>query len=195
MPRSAARSRKAESLTNEQVVVLAVELLGGSATLVDTEDVAVKADEIAPKRFRWRKYAQYINIELVHTALRDAKRLGSFVRGAGSEGWQLTVAGMQLVRELKQLHPENAPARVRMSSKERAWLSKERSRLRSDEGYQKFVRTGIQSLTKRDAEHFFRLDEYVTGEHRQARLQRMINFFGSDPELGEAVRALAELAR
>jgi hypothetical protein len=195
MPHSTFRTRRAESLTNEQVVVLAVELLGGSATLVDTEDVAVKADEIAPKRFRWRKYAQYINIELVHTALRDAKRLGGFVRGAGSEGWQLTAAGMELILQLKELHPSHAPARPRLTSKERAWLSKERSRLRSDESYQKYLRSGAGSLTRRDAEHFFRLDEYVTGEHREARLQRMINFFGSDPELGEAVRALAELAR
>jgi len=195
MPRSKGESGKSVSLTNEQVVVLALGSLGGSASVVDTEDVAIKADEIAPERFRWRKYPQNINIELIHTALRDAKRLGGFVRGAGSEGWQLTAAGLGLIQRLKEQRLHSTPPRTRLNTKERAWLSRERARLFSEDAYRRFLLNGASSLTRRDAEHFFRLDDYVTGEHRAARIQRMINFFGSDAELGEAVLVLADLAK
>jgi hypothetical protein len=182
-------------LTHEQVVVLALMLIGGDSSPVDTEDVALKADEIAPGRFRWRKHPQYINNELVHTALRDAKRLGGLVRGAGSEGWQLTTAGLELVEKMKSQGIAAAESRRSLDPKERAWLNKERIRLLSNEAYRKYTEGGAGLMSRRDAEHFFRLDDYVTGEVRAARLQRIVNHFGSDPELGGAVHALAELAK
>lgn len=62
------RTPKAISLANHEIVTLAVYLLGGHAQRVDTEDVAVKANALAPGRFTWRKYASQINL--------DAGRMG-----------------------------------------------------------------------------------------------------------------------
>lgn len=45
-----------KTLSNNEIVTLAVFLLGGDSHCVDTEDVAVKVNEIAPGRFTWRKY-------------------------------------------------------------------------------------------------------------------------------------------
>jgi len=39
---------------NREIVTLAVYLLGGDAHWVDTEDIAKKANELAPGRFTWR---------------------------------------------------------------------------------------------------------------------------------------------
>lgn len=49
-------TRKAISLPNHEIVTLAVYLLGGERQRVDTEDIAVKANELASGRFTWRKY-------------------------------------------------------------------------------------------------------------------------------------------
>lgn len=63
------------SFSNHEIVTLAVYLLGGEAKVIDTEDVAVKANEIAPGRFTWRKFPEQINIENVRTFLSDAKKV------------------------------------------------------------------------------------------------------------------------
>jgi hypothetical protein len=50
---------KAKTLSNHEIVTLAVYLLGGDSKRIDTEDVAVKSNELAPGRFTWRKYADH----------------------------------------------------------------------------------------------------------------------------------------
>ena len=53
-----------KTLTNHEVVLLAVYLLGRETSPTDTEDIAVKADELAPGAFKWRKYPAQINMEM-----------------------------------------------------------------------------------------------------------------------------------
>lgn len=183
-----------KGLTNEQVVVLALSSLGGNVNLVDTEDVAIKADEIAPGRFRWRKHTQFINIELVHTALRDAKRLGGLVRGAGSKGWQLTSEGLAMVAELENQGTVSIQHRRRVDQKEKVWVNRERARLLSEDAFVKLQSDGLKAITRREIDRFFRLDDYVTGEMRKARIQRILNAFSDDPELSDGVSVLAKRA-
>src|SRR5256885_16251843 len=43
-------------LANHELVVLAAYLAGSASGYSDTEDIAIKANTIAPGRFAWRKY-------------------------------------------------------------------------------------------------------------------------------------------
>jgi len=61
------------TFSNTEIVTIAVYLLGGASNYVDTEDIAVKVDELAPGRFTWRKYSDQINIDNVRKRLSDAK--------------------------------------------------------------------------------------------------------------------------
>lgn len=61
-----------KALSNRDIVTLGVYALGGATQAVDTEDVAHKANELAPGRFTWRKYKDQINIETVRKRLWDA---------------------------------------------------------------------------------------------------------------------------
>jgi hypothetical protein len=65
---------KAIGLSNHEIVTLAVYLLGGGTHHIDTEDIAIRANALAPGRFTWRKYPGQINIENVRTFLSDAKK-------------------------------------------------------------------------------------------------------------------------
>jgi hypothetical protein len=47
---------KTRRIDNPDIVPLAVYELGGSGAFVDVEDVFLRCHEIAPERFRWRKY-------------------------------------------------------------------------------------------------------------------------------------------
>src|SRR5262245_15242818 len=95
------------SLKPHELLTVAVYLAGGEAREVDTEDVAVTVNEIAPGRCCWRKYPEQINIEIVRAFLSDAKKKkdGAYLSGSGSTGWLLTQSGFQFaihhVAELK----------------------------------------------------------------------------------------------
>jgi len=53
-------STRAKALSNHEIVTLAVYLPGGDSKRIDTEDVAVKSNELAPGRFTWRKTLGWI---------------------------------------------------------------------------------------------------------------------------------------
>jgi hypothetical protein len=81
-----------KAFSNFEIVTLAVYLLGGNQTYVDTEDVAIKVNEISPGRFSWEKYPNQINIEKVRSSLSDAKKekKGGYLVGKHSQGWILS---------------------------------------------------------------------------------------------------------
>ena len=89
-------SPKTKALSNHEIVTIAAYLLGGDTQRIETEDIAVKSNELAPGRFTWKNFRNQINIENVRTFLSDAKKPknGAFLLGAGKDGWILTEAGL-----------------------------------------------------------------------------------------------------
>ena len=83
MANSNAGVRPTDDLTNWQIALLALYTLGGATSRQHGEDVALKCYEMAPRRFSWEKY-KYPHLELVRSALRDAKKEkhGVMVSGA-----------------------------------------------------------------------------------------------------------------
>lgn len=181
-------------LSNHQIVVIAAFLAGGDSQRIDTEDIAVTASEIAPGRFTWRKYPEQINIETVRKRLWDACKpeKGGFVLGSERDGWLLTEAGVKFARSHLNAIPGS---KKRTSLRERTWLKSERERLLSSDAFLKFKQGGDATITKREAESFFRIDNYVTGQARESKLLRILNAFDEDSELGLAVKELAALVR
>jgi hypothetical protein len=181
-------------LANHQIVVIAAYLLGGDSHRVDTEDVAVRANELAPGRFTWRKYPEQINIDTVRKRLWDAcnPEKGGYISGSERDGWLLTEAGVSFARENVDTVPGS---KKRASLRERAWLKSERERLLSSDAFLKYKDSGEIAITKRDAESFFRIDNYVRAEAREQKLLRILNAFGEDSELGPAARKFASIVR
>jgi hypothetical protein len=48
-----------------------------------------------------------------------------------------------------------------------------------------------ETITHEEMEAFFRIDDYVSGPARTRKIERLLNQFGDDPELGPTIRALA----
>lgn len=181
-------------LSNQEIVVIAAYLIGGNSQRVDTEDVAVKANEIAPGRFAWRKYPSQINIETVRKRLWDACKpsKGGYILGTEKDGWLLTEAGVGFAQ--KNVRSVTG-AKKRVSLKERNWLRSEHDRLLSSAAFLKYQECEDGPIDKRDAESFFRIDNYVKGEAREEKLLRVVNAFGEDAELGPAVKKFAAIVR
>jgi hypothetical protein len=197
--RPATRSRppRQDGFTNVEVVTIAVYLLGGGSSRVDTEDVAIRASVISPGRFSWRKYPDQVNIDTVRKRLWDATKPehGGYLVGSERSGWQLTHAGLGLARERAAVLEDSGDPRRRLSQQERRWESAERLRMLADPVLARFRDGSASSVSPPEAERFFRVDDYVVGKARQRRIHRILNSFSDDPELGEAVRALAERIR
>lgn len=186
-----------KALANHEVVVLAAYLSGGGASYVDTEDIAVKANEIAPGRFSWRKYKEQINIETVRKRLWDAVKTekGGYLVGSERDGWLLTQAGLRFCKKsLRMLAQSNEPA-TRRSRREQTWISRERARMLAEPAYQKLITGQTKIITAVEAERFFRIDDYVVGAARRTKIVRSIGAFAADPILGDATKRLAELVR
>lgn len=183
-------------LANHEIVTIALFLCGGEARSVDTEDVAVKANEIAPGRFAWRKYPQQINIDTVRKRLWDARKndKGNLVQGTERNGWQLTENGAKFARKAKDRLNSAAPI-TRASLKEKRFARAEKLRMMETDAFAKFSTGHQAAITPREAEAFFRIDDYVLGEEREKKITRSINLFTNDRQLGPLVHLLATLVR
>ena len=186
------------TLANHEVVVLATYLAGGRTSYTDTEDIAVKANEIAPGRFTWRKYKEQINIETVRKRLWDATKpeKGGYLVGSERDGWLLTQTGFKFCKKhLRLLKVGDGTTSTRRSQREQTWISRERARMLAEAAYQKFATGQTKSITPVEAERFFRVDDYVVGTARKTKIERSIAAFAADPLLGEATKRVAELVR
>lgn len=196
LPCSAAGNPGGHLLTSSQIVVLATYALGGERQPIDTEDLAVKANELAPGRFSWRKYPDQINLELVRVYASDAKHeaQGALMRGSGNEGWMLTQVGVAWAETHLDSLRGVRQARVGNRRADRV-LKAERARLLASEAFLKLKADPGATVSTREAETFFRLDPYIVGNKREERMLRILNAFGDDPELGVMVRRLADQVR
>lgn len=173
------------ALRNDQVGIVALLVLGGDRTSIDTENVAIEADKLSPGRFRWRKFKEHIDLGLVRNGLQDARKK-KLVSGGALRGWVLTPVGM---KEASDLLPQLADSatRERVATDQRQWEARERARLLAEPMFQVALEQGVNALSEREVLRLFKLDEYTSHERRAERLRRFSVTFTDDTELGRAV--------
>lgn len=186
-----------KALSNHEIVTLAVYLLGGESQHVDTEDIAVKANELAPGRLTWRRYPDQINLELVRVFLSDAKKPqnGAYLIGTGKKGWMLTEDGLAFAQKRVSDLDAKDLSRKALTHGEKSWRRNERVRMLSTDAFGKIQTGRSKEVTVQEAQAFFRIDDYVVGEAREAKIVRILNAFGDDPELAPVIEVLASIAR
>jgi hypothetical protein len=178
--------------------VLAVHLLGGGEGPVDTEDVAIKAYELAPTRFSWHKYPKQINLELVRVSLSDAKKKekGQLLAGSGKTGWSLTPRGLKWATEAQKTLLGVDLSRTREEGRggsvdEQRWR-RERERVLSTKAWDSWSRGG-QQISARDAAEVYRIDSYAVGRMRQLKITRLKSLFASDEDVLPFLTRTAEI--
>lgn len=184
-------------MRNYEIVTLAVYLLGGDSQYIDTEDVAVKANEIAPGRYAWRKYPGQIDLGIVRASMSDAKKkkAGGYLLGSGTKGWMLRPAGLAFAKGNAARVSDALDPEVRLTSQQRRWRSRERSRVSASTALAKLSEGRCDDVTRQDAEAVFRINDYIVGAARAAKITKLLNALGEDPEVGPAVKWLAEILR
>lgn len=182
------------TITQPQLVTLALSELGGSHKAIDTEDIAVRARELSSVAFAWRRYPQHINLELVRVALVGATRM-NFVQGRGRGGWVLSDEGVawiarnreHLMAALGSAGKDGGPVK----KTETAHRERERLRLGRTDALQKW-RSG-EVITSSEASAVFRVDQYTVETLRLTKVRVMRDLFKDDPELGPFLEAMSAI--
>jgi hypothetical protein len=189
--------QSAALLSNHELVVIAAFLVGAQRSSADTEDIAVKASDLAPGRFTWRKYKEQINIDAVRKRLWDATKeeKGAYLIGSERDGWRLTKAGYDFAREHMGADVLAQPKKGRASQVERTAQTRELKRMMAEPVFTKITTEGAATATKSDAERFFRIDDYVTGKARAAKIERFRIIASSKKELLNVIDILAALVK
>jgi hypothetical protein len=180
-----------------ELVTLAVYLLGGATAAIDTEDVAVKVNELAPGRFAWRKYPDQINLELIRVYLSAAKTRGNYVSGSGRTGWTLTSGGLGWAETvaptlMKRDMTRRRDERQAGSVDENRWR-RERARVTRTPAWFKWTSGAVEDIAEREAAEVFRIDTYAVGRTRDLKVARLHEMFHDDPELGDFIARAAAI--
>jgi hypothetical protein len=188
--------RKKNALTNVDVVISAAYKLNAQFNYIHTEDIAIIANEIAPGRFSWEKYKENIDLENVRKRLFDARNDegGGYVKGNNKDGWLLTLVGVEYAEKLSKQLKNVDLSRIKISGEEKRqseWAKREKLRILSSDVFKKYQIGGAESISKREAENLFKIDEYITGQSRTRKVDRLAKIFSGDVELAEVISILA----
>lgn len=187
------------NLSNIEYVAFAAYLLSAFEKPVDTEDIAIKAYEIAPERFSWKKYSNQINLEAVRKRLYDARleKNGSHVDGSDKQGWILTQKGMTwaeaIANQFESAVKDAKGKNVRSSGMAGAIQPTERKRITSTKAYTLYSSGRIDDITLRDAEHVYRFDDYVDARTRAIKINRVLNIFANEPKMTKFLKVIEEI--
>lgn len=94
---------KIDKVSDKDIVLYALYLLGGWQKRIHTEDIALKCFQIAPSKFSWVKYPQYPDPQPVRFAL---EKCGALVKGESERkksvksvgGRMLTAEGIKWIK-------------------------------------------------------------------------------------------------
>jgi hypothetical protein len=186
------------AVTHTELVTWAVYLLGGDQKRIDTEDIAVKAFQLAPRRFSWRKHPEQINLELVRVYLSDAKKSehGELLTGSGRTGWSLTRKGLVWLRAARTRlqaigASESGRPQSRAGSIDSGRSDRERKRILALAAWGRWS-AGDKSVVPAEAREVFRLDSYSTASVREAKLTRLRAMFVDDDKLSSFLTHLSD---
>ena len=144
-----------ENLSNVEIAVYALYLLGGWRERIHTEDIVLKCYEIAPSKFSWVKYPERPSDHTVYVSLTDAtkQKNGALVGGESDRkrdtrkkgiqrigGWKLTPQGVEWVEKNKRRIESSLGTHATLG--ERLDTDRKLKELLRSHAYSKFLKNG-----------------------------------------------------
>ena len=186
-----------KSLTKPDLATYVVYLLGGDKNSVDTEDIAIKVNELVPDVFVWKKYPDQINLKLIEAFLYDAKkpRCGELLLGTSRQGWRLSSKGIEWIAnsadELVQSQNFEGIKHSGSAGTDPKRKEREKNRLFLSKAW--VVWSDTSKLNVDVAQELFRVNDYTTNEMIENKVVRMRSLFMDDKDIQEFISEAAEL--
>ncbi len=179
-----------KKIKNIELVTIALYESGGASKCVDTEDIAVKADQIDDQRFKWRKqkYKKFIDRGLVVESLNAARvrKIGSFLEGNDNKGWILTSVGLEFCKKTKNQFGHTI-RKKRLSKVEKNYLTREQIRIENSEAFLKFSKGEIKEINDIDLKNLFKIDDYTSKIDLEKRILHLLDNFKEKDRIFELI--------
>lgn len=189
-------------LTKKDVAVLALANLGGSATVIDTEDAAIAAHAIDRAAFGWKKYPERVDLDAVRTTLRhEGEGKDPRIEGSIQKGWHLTPRGVAWIEANSALlgdttitvAPTSAATQRRRAETRETGAAV--NRVRISDAFRLWSEG--QEFTPRQAAGVFRIDEYTPDKDRTRKAAQLQELTRGDADIEafmkEAIPSALEL--
>jgi hypothetical protein len=175
---------KNRGYTNGDIVIIAVYQLGGALRHIHLEDVAMKAAELSPRRFCWKKYPEQINLEAVRITLKN--ELGppkTRVVGSIRDGWMLTPEGLSWCLAAASGGDNQALLDE---------LRREVARAKKTAAFSKMISGEVDKVSTLEVEALLRVNDYSTPRNRRERIIALANSAMLDAQLRSVLANLRE---
>lgn len=180
-----------KKIKNIELITIALYELGGARKFIDTEDIAVKADQIDNERFKWRnkKYKIYIDKSLIIESLNAARvrKIGAFVKGNDKLGWILTTVGLNFCKLSKHKFNGKIIRKKRLSKIEKKYLLREENRIVNTDAYKKFMDNNNKNITENDIKILFKINDYTSLKDLDKRIIDLLDNFQDQDKIYQLI--------
>ena len=180
-------------LSNQEIVTVAIYILGSGIGTFDIETIAKKADEIAPGRFRWKTDPNMISDSNTWDALSNARKKGYIRQEAmekNTDSYLLTEEGINFSKKNLNKIKSFDQSKIRIPVSKEIYDST-KIRLQSTRAYQKAFEGKSEEISLREFNDFFRLNDYMKSKQKSEKIQKIKNLFISDKELKKIINYVA----
>lgn len=180
-------------LSNQEIVTVAIYILGSGIGTFDIETIAKKADEIAPGRFRWKTDPNMISDSNTWDALSNARKKGYIRQEAkekNTDSYLLTEEGINFSKKNLNKIKSFDQSKIRIPVSKEIYDST-KIRLQSTRAYQKAFEGKSEEISLREFNDFFRLNDYMKSKQKNEKIQKLKNLFISDKEFKKIINYVA----
>ena len=175
------------SLSNEYIILLALYKEAGEDGLADVEDIAVSADKLVKKKFRWKKYKKYIDLSLVKSLLANSRERVKIVNG-GKEGWYLTKKGIKIINELKNKISYSGQRLERLSKFDKNKIIFESNRVLTSNIYKKYCID--EKIKIPEIKKIFKIDKYASEIEKRKAVTNLIRLLKDNEEINKFLKTI-----
>lgn len=175
------------SLSNEYIILLALYKEAGEDGLADVEDIAVSADKLVKKKFRWKKYKKYIDLSLVKSLLANSRERVKIVNG-GKDGWYLTKKGIKIINELKNKISYSGQRLERLSKFDKNKIIFESNRVLTSNIYKKYCID--EKIKIPEIKKIFKIDKYASEIEKRKAVTNLIRLLKDNEEINKFLKTI-----
>ena len=172
---------KKDLLPNLDIVTIALFILGNGTKSFDKEEIATKADEIAPIRFRWKTNPNMISDGLVWDALSNARKKGYVLENTTK--YLLTIECVKYAQENIHKIKNYDQTRTRFNKKDKEVYENTKDRILRSSAYLKAKENKLSQIASNEFQNFFRINEYMDKKQIKEKIHKLKNMFINDKDL------------
>ena len=180
-------------LSNQEIVTIAIYVLGSGIGTFDIETIAKKADELAPGRFRWKTDPNMISDSNTWDALSNARKKGFILKQANeknTDSYLITEEGVIFSKKNIDKIKKFDQSKMRISVSKEIYENT-KNRLITTEAYQKAKNLKLDQITVKEFNQFFRLNDYMKNTQKEEKIQKIKNLFIHEKEFKELIDKVA----